>query len=368
MRVRQELLAFTRFVGSSTSPTTISSLLSLTRSRSVSARSTRSANERSPRRGSTPSATGSGRRSAGGRDPQRRPCRRRRTRRGDHRSHRRASGWAAGSHRRSAPRAIWRRSALRMSSGRATADRLYAALKLQLAPAGMAGRAASATSSELWVAAALLGGHIGPELLDAAPETVAEQVVEHRLERLFLGLWLSLDDELTATVGTIHVRPLRSAVHAAFTLPLDNGGLIVMDDAAYDLTHTAATVMMASWGSPDAAVPGGAPPPVPFNDAVRVLRAELGSMRWNGALWQPVRVLFLRRRPYDRLRTRRLGDYLHPRARDRPGRTRPFHPHRRGGRSANLGRRARRGRVRCAGSPAPTCKRPILIRSHIVRI
>jgi hypothetical protein len=54
----------------------------------------------------------------------------------------------------------------------ATADRLYAAIKEQLEPAGIAGRAASATSSELWVGA-LLSGQIVPELLESAPETVA---------------------------------------------------------------------------------------------------------------------------------------------------------------------------------------------------
>jgi hypothetical protein len=178
-----------------------------------------------------------------------------------------------------------------MSSSRASADRLYAALRQHLEPTGIASRAASSTSSELWMAAALSGGQIGPDLLESSPDVVAEQVVSHRLERLITGLILSLDDEFTGAVGAIHIRPLRSALHAAFTLPLGNGGLIVIDDATYDLTHSAAMLMMASWGRGDPTSPDGTPPPLPFNDAVRVLRAEIGSMRWNGALWQPVQVV-----------------------------------------------------------------------------
>jgi hypothetical protein len=87
----------------------------------------------------------------------------------------------------------------------------------------------------------------------------------------------------------LYVRPLRSRLHAALTLPVEQGGLIVIDDAVHDLTISVARWITASTAAFDGeSTEMEIHPAVPTNDAVRVLRAELGSVRWNGALWQPV--------------------------------------------------------------------------------
>jgi len=71
-------------------------------------------------------------------------------------------------------------------------------------------------------------------------------------------------------------------------MPAGADAVIVVDDAVHDLTMSVARWITASWASPSEPSPRAAPPAVELYDAVRVVRAELGSVRWNGALWQPV--------------------------------------------------------------------------------
>lgn len=175
-----------------------------------------------------------------------------------------------------------------MTGGASDADRLYAGLRAALEAAGP-GRAGSATSAELWMQAALLGtappGPVGTH--DA--ETLAESVVRGRLEHSLGEIVPFLGDLGGVHPRDLHVRPLRSGLHVAFTLPLAAGGLIVVDDATHDLTHSAAKLMMASWGPPEQ-TRGRAARSLPFYDCVRVLRLELGTLRWAGELWQPLDV------------------------------------------------------------------------------
>ncbi len=124
-------------------------------------------------------------------------------------------------------------------------------------------------------------------LVVKAAEHGAEALVRYRLEHLAREVLPAARSCGVDRPVEIHVRPLRSRLHAALTLPAGDGALIVIDDAVHDLTMSFARWLTACWAPPHV-TPGVARPPVALYDAVRVVRAELGAVRWNGALWQPV--------------------------------------------------------------------------------
>lgn len=176
-----------------------------------------------------------------------------------------------------------------MSSSAADADRFYASLRAALEPAGPE-RVGSETSAELWMHAALLGTAPPEPAGEHNAETLAERVARGRLERYMQDVAPFLGDHGDVLLGDVHVRPMRSGLYAAFTLPLTSGGLIVVDDATHDLRHSAATLMMAAWGPPPEQARGGEARSLPLYDCVRLLRLELGALRWGGKLWQPIDV------------------------------------------------------------------------------
>jgi len=131
---------------------------------------------------------------------------------------------------------------------------------------------------------------LGPTPANAlAAEDLAEHVARGRLD-LYLREVVPFLDLGNLRLDDIHVRPMRSGLHAAFTLPLASGGLIVVDDAVHDLTHSASTLMMAGWGPAPEDAPTGGARSLPFFDCVRLLRLQLGALRWTGEVWQPVDV------------------------------------------------------------------------------
>jgi hypothetical protein len=146
-------------------------------------------------------------------------------------------------------------------------------------------RASSLESHDRWVMALSTGP--GPEPVDdAVVEDLAERYSRHRLEQL-LGELLVADDTPQQAPRRLHVRPLRSRLHAALTVPVTaRDALVLVDDAVHDLTHSVTRWMVACWAPPTTRAPVGEPA-VPLADAVRIVRAELGAIRWNGALWQP---------------------------------------------------------------------------------
>jgi Zn-dependent peptidase ImmA (M78 family) len=182
------------------------------------------------------------------------------------------------------------------------ADALYARLRADLRVEG-AERAVSIASSAEWIEGSVAAGfpaadHDALRRSLGSPdwgEQAAEEMIQTRLEDWLEDLLPALKSVAGRTGEglEIRVRPLRSGLHAAFTLNLPGGALIVVDDATHDLTYSLIRLMLGTW-----AEPRGAGDPegehrgavVRMPEAVRVARAELGSARWNGSLWQPVRV------------------------------------------------------------------------------
>jgi len=165
------------------------------------------------------------------------------------------------------------------------AEGLYIRMCRALAAEGP-GRAASTESAELW---RLLADGASPPIAESerGAEDMAAEVVTRRLELLAEPIVTALAWSGAPARGVVYIRPLRSRLHAAITMPAGEGSLIIVDDAVVDLTHSVVRWMFACW-----APLGGSQPdrgtPIPLNDATRIVRAELGSVRWNGSLWQPV--------------------------------------------------------------------------------
>jgi hypothetical protein len=151
-------------------------------------------------------------------------------------------------------------------------------------------RAPSLDSSQQWLAAMYNSGLDTSE--EGQPNSVedsAEALVRGRLELMTREMLPAIDRVHPGSDQVLYLRPMRSRLHAAMTFATNDGGLILVDDAVHDLTISVARWITASWGlrsdGPSSEV---VPPAVPLYDAVRVFRAELGSVRWNGSLWQPV--------------------------------------------------------------------------------
>ena len=130
---------------------------------------------------------------------------------------------------------------------------------------------------------------------DAEAERVAHGWMRQRLEQHLTALLPALQ-QVAGAAGNdlrLHVRPLRSRLTSAFTLPTGGDTLILFDDAVHDLIYSLTRLMVATWPSPRVGTADRdprRPALVPMPDAVRIARAELGSMRWHGALWEPIRV------------------------------------------------------------------------------
>lgn len=154
-------------------------------------------------------------------------------------------------------------------------------------------RAPSMESEQRWLASALSSALLPTARMEHGPkaEQAAEGVVRHRLELMVEEVLPAVRRCGGGSDGSLHIRPLRSRLYAALTLPAGEDAVIVVDDAVHDLTMSVARWITASWASPSEP-PNEAPPAVELYDAVRVVRTELGSVRWNGALWQPVVVEF----------------------------------------------------------------------------
>ncbi len=125
-----------------------------------------------------------------------------------------------------------------------------------------------------------------PEDLESLAENFARLRLESQIQ--------SLMPAARQTAGKkrdhqIHVRPLRSRLHSALTIPVNReDALILVDDAVIDLIGDLVRLMAATWPASD--FDSDDPPLLSLPDAVRVARVAVGSIRWNGALWQPIQI------------------------------------------------------------------------------
>lgn len=182
-------------------------------------------------------------------------------------------------------------------------EQTYAAIRLALEGAGI-DRSSSANNSLEWIRERVPDENINSRPLEnltsgagqgGVSEAQAEELLRFRIEsdcRAILPSVTAIAPSSTANV-LLHLRPVRGRLHAAFSTQFGTDALVVVDDAINDLTMSLAKWMMGAWGSPrepESERDGPPGPPLPLADAVRCARIELGSMRWNGALWQPIRL------------------------------------------------------------------------------
>lgn len=159
-------------------------------------------------------------------------------------------------------------------------------------------RAGTSTSASRWIeerfrdAYRELAVTVSP-LRPVDAEATALDLATRRLEILARELVDHHPAFATSGPDQFSIVPMRSGLYAAFTVDTVDGPVVVVDDSLFDLTDMLADLLLGTLtrqhltslddqGNEHSATMLTEP------EAARLFRAALGSMRWNGSLWQPV--------------------------------------------------------------------------------